>query len=463
MTLSRSSRLNRLFRYLPIAVAVVAASAVAFAQVEELKLTVGKSIVLDYPTDIRQISTSDPAVVDAIAVTTREMLLHGKGNGVATIIVWSKTGQRTIYSITVEQNLDPLRNLLKETFPNETIHIVSSRDSIALTGNVSTKEVADRAIALVAPFGKTVVNNLKVAPAPSDRQIVLRVKFAELNRNVAQSFGVNLVSTGAANTLGTVSTGQFPNAVPSNLRPGGVTNFSISDTLNIFAFRPDLNLATFIRALQQQGVLQILAEPNLVTSNGKEASFLVGGEFPVPVLQGGGNAGAVTIQFREFGIRLNFNPLLTENNTIKMHVKPEVSTIDLANAVNLSGFLIPALATRRIESDVELGVGQSFVIGGLLDERVTESMSKIPGLANIPLLGALFKTREEKKNRTELIVVVTPELTEPLKPGQSVTPAWPWEFLGPMDPSKQSVIKLENLDRQKQASAKPVKQEKDGQ
>ena len=139
--------------------------------------------------------------------------------------------------------------------------------------------------------------------------------------------------------------------------------------------------------MQIEGVLQILAEPNLVTTNGKEASFLVGGEFPVPVLQGGGNAGAVTIQFREFGIRLTFNPVVTENGTIKMYVKPEVSTIDLANAVTVSGFLIPALATRRMETNVELGPGQSFVIGGLIDDRVQDSMSKIPGLASIPLLG----------------------------------------------------------------------------
>ena len=464
MTLIRSSRLNRFFRCLPAAVALVAASAVAFAQVEELKLTVGKSIVLDYPADIRQISTSDPAVVDAIAVTTREMLLHGKGNGVATIIVWSKTGQRTIYSITVEQNLDPLRNLMKETFPNESIHIGSSRDSIALTGNVSTKDIADRAVALASGFGKAIVNNLKVAVAPVDRQIILRVKFAELNRNVSQSFGLNLVSTGG-NTIGTAGTGQFANATPTTLRSGSSTNFTITDTLNIFAFRPDLNLGAFIKALQQQGVLQILAEPNLVTSNGKEASFLVGGEFPVPVLQGGGNAGAVTIQFREFGIRLNFNPLLTENNTIKMHVKPEVSTIDLANAVSLSGFLIPALATRRIESDVELGIGQSFVIGGLLDERVTETMAKIPGLANIPLLGQLFKSRDERRNRTELIVVVTPELVEPMKPGQVPVPAWPYEFLGPYDPSKMS-LKIDPKDKDKvNAAAKvaPATQEKAGQ
>jgi pilus assembly protein CpaC len=254
---------------------------------------------------------------------------------------------------------------------------------------------------------------------------VLRVKFAELNRNVTQSLGVNIFSTGAGNTIGRITTGQFPGASPIGTIapqvPGNNTNtsasFTLTDALNIFAFRPDLNLGALINNLQQQGFLQILAEPNLVTSNGKEASFLVGGEFPIPVLQGGGNAGAVTIQFREFGIRLTFLPTLTDNNTLNMYVKPEVSTIDLNNSVTVSGFRIPALATRRIESNIELVPGQSFVIGGLIDDRSTESFAKMPGLSNIPVLGVLFKTRSEQKSKSELLVMVTPEFIDPVNPG----------------------------------------------
>jgi pilus assembly protein CpaC len=418
---------------LPAAIAMVTTGAAA-QSVEEMRLTVGKSIVLDYPADIRQISTSDPGIVDAIAVSTREVLLHAKANGTATVVVWARSGQRTIYSIGVEQNLEPLRRLLKDTFPTENIQVQASRDSLSLTGNVATKEIADRAVALAATFAKTVVNNLQTPAAPIDRQILLRVKFAELNRNVSHSFGVNLLSTGAGGTFGRITTGQFAPALPTT----SGSDLSITDALNVFAFRPDLNLAAFIRALQTEGVLQILAEPNLVTTTGKEASFLVGGEFPIPVLQGSGNAGAVTIQFREFGIRLTFNPLITANNTIKMAVKPEVSTIDLGNAVSVSGFLIPALATRRIETNIELAEGQSFVIGGLIDDRMTETMNKIPGLSSIPLLGALFKSREERKNRTELVVVVTPEITRPLQPGEAAPlPAMPREFMRPIVPGEE--------------------------
>jgi pilus assembly protein CpaC len=423
-------------------------------QVDEMKLTVGKSIVLDYPADIRQISTSDPSIVDAIAVSTREILLHAKSNGSATVVVWSRAGQRNIYSITVEQNLDPLRKLIKETFPNEDIQVQSSKDSLSITGRATTKEVADRVVAMVAPFGKSIVNNLRINVLPVDKQILIRVKFAELDRNVGTQFGVNLASTGAGNTIARTTTGVFtPPVVNTNIKGGGA--LSISDALNIFAFRPDLNLAVLIRALKQQGVLQILAEPNLVTTNGREASFLVGGEFPVPILQGGGNAGAVTVQFREFGIRLTFTPTLTENGTIKMYVRPEVSTIDLANAVRISGFLIPALATRRMETNIELGEGQSFVIGGLIDDRANETFAKIPGLANIPLLGTLFTTREKNKSRTELIVMVTPEITTPLAatdPKPSVE--MPIPFLVPIDP-KSGKEYMEGAKKEK--PAKPVK------
>jgi pilus assembly protein CpaC len=287
--------------------------------------------------------------------------------------------------------------------------------------------------------------------APVERQIVLKVRFVELDRTRIQQLGVNIVSTGAGNTIGRITTGQFSGGDINAVGAGIPSRVTITDALNVFAFRPDLNLAAFIRALQQESLLQILAEPNLVTTNGKEASFLVGGEFPVPILQGGGNAGAVTIQFREFGIRLTFNPTITESNTIKMYVKPEVSALDSANGVNLSGFFIPALSTRRMETNIELGEGQSFIIGGLIDDRFTETLAKTPGLANIPLLGVLFKSREQKRNRTELVVIVTPEITKPYQPGEKIPqPYLPKDFLVPIVPP----------DQQKQSSGESVKKEK---
>lgn len=418
-------------------IAVLASvSAVTGQNIQELRLTVGKSIVIDYPADIGRISTSNPEVADYVAVTTREILIHAKSHGNSTLIVWSRSGQREFYSITVEHNLEPIKKIVKATFPNEDIHVQAARDTLSLTGTVSSQLVADRAVALVTPLGKSVVNNMKLAPPKIEKQVLLRVRFAELNRNAAKSFGVNLVSTGGGNTIGRITAGGGPAPIPSQIGGGAgnqsASQFSITDALNVFAFRPDLNLAGLVKALQAEGVLQILAEPNLVTTNGKEASFLVGGEFPVPILQGGSNAGSVTVQFREFGIRLSFNPQITENGTIKLYVKPEVNTLDLANSVTIAGFNIPALATRKIETNIELGEGQSFVIGGLLDDRVTDSMSKIPGLSNIPLLGNLFRSRTENRSKSELVVLVTPEVTMPLSVGDPRPKLdFPREFMKP--------------------------------
>lgn len=422
--MSAPNRIYTLALCLTVALAGTSLPAAAQGSSEEIRATLGKSLVLDYPEDVSRISTSNPDIVDYVPVSTREILLHAKGVGVATVVVWAKSGQRTFYNIAVEHNLEPLRKLLKETFPNDQIQIQSARESVSLVGVVSNKDVAERAVALLAPVSKTVINNLRIRSAPVDKQIVLKVRFAEVDRNASKAFGVNIISTGAGNAVGRTTTGQFPAPSITNLQSqigaktsGTSSDFTLTDALNIFAFRPDLNIAAFVKLLQSRGVLQILAEPNLVTSNGKEASFLVGGEFPIPIVQGGSSVGAVTVQFREFGIRLNFKPDLTENNTMKMYVKPEVSTIDLSNAITIQGFRIPALSTRRIESNIELAAGQSFVIGGLIDERTTDTFTRMPGLANIPVLGVLFKSKDENKQKTELIVLVTPEIVEPTNPG----------------------------------------------
>jgi len=425
-----------------VSVLLAAAATSVFAQggPEEIRLTIGKSIVIDYPADIARISTSNPEIVDASPVTGREVLVHGKAFGTVTLVVWSKAGQRNFY-ITVEQNLEPLRKLLKDTFPNEDIHVQSSRDSLSLTGRVSSKAVYDQATALASSFGKTIVNNLQVADTKVEKQILLRIKFAELDRSAANTFAVNLISTGATNTIGGASTGQFGSTTPSSIGGGAPTTFSISNALNIFAFRPDLNLGAFIEALEQKNLLQTLDEPTLMTSDGKEASFLVGGEFPIPVLQGGANSGAVTIQFREFGVRLTFTPVVTGSNNIRLHVKPEVSALDYSNALSFNGFTIPALSSRKMETNVELGEGQSFVIAGLIDNQVTETISKIPGLSSVPILGNLFKSKNISKSDTELVVLVTPEITLPLQPGDAKpgVPA-PRPYLVPVAPGSSDAF-----------------------
>jgi len=424
-----STRLRGVFA----AVGLLLGAATVFGQsAEDLRLTVGKSVVIDYPSDIRQISTSSPDIVDASPVTTREILLHGKGLGNATLVVWSKGGERTFYNVTVDLNLDSLRKILKDSFHNEQITSDSSRDSLTLNGHVSSKEVADRVIALATSFAKNVINNMELGNAPVEKQVLLRVRFAELDRSRAEQYGINWISQ-AGQTGFFASTQQSSIGTTTNSASGGGAaqqTLSIASALNIFAFDPKLNLGAFIQALQSESIVQILAEPNLVTTNGKEAYFLVGGEFPVPVLQGGGNAGAVTVQFKEFGIRLRFTPVVTGNHTIKLHLQQEVSTLDAADGVTFNGFVIPAISSRRAETDVELGEGQSFVVAGLLDNRDTESFSKLPFLGDIPVLGPLFKSKTLKKSRTDLVMLVTPEVTMPLGPNDPRPEiAFPKDFL----------------------------------
>src|SRR5204863_2087944 len=285
-------------------------------------------------------------------------------------------------------------------------------DTAFIHGTVKDLTSADRAVAVASTLGR-VVNLLNVQVPPTEAQILLKVRFADVDRAASQELGLNIISTGATNTVGTVSTGAFS---PPSVKPdANGTTITLGEALNVFLFRRDINLGATIKALEAKRLLQILAEPNVLAINGKPASFLAGGEFPYPTLQGGGGGlGAVTIQFREFGVRINFTPSVTPRGTIRLQVTPEVSSLDFANGLNFQGFTIPALSTRRVQTESELEDGQSFVIGGLLDNRLTETLSKIPGLANIPLLGKLFQSRTVNRNNTELLVLVTPELVRPI-------------------------------------------------
>jgi pilus assembly protein CpaC len=394
----------------------------------ELHVLVGRSVILNSPQILKRVSVSDPAIASAVTVSPTQVLLNGLAPGKVSLILWNEQEKSMAYDLHVELDVVGLRDTMSQLFPNENIQVSQSGTSIVLTGTASTKEVADRALAISQTQAKTVVNLLAVLQISSAGQVLLQVRFAEVDRAAVQQLGINIFSTGAANTPGSVSTGQFSAPSVGSVRgtiPGGIegtsTTFTLGDLLNIFIFRPDLNLAVTIRALQQQNVLQILAEPNLLALNGREASFLAGGEFPFPVVQGGTGVTAVTIQFKEFGVRLKFTPTLLSDGTIRLKVAPEVSALDFTNGLTVSGFAVPALSTRRAETEVELRDGQSFAIAGLIDNRLTENASKIPGLGDIPIIGKLFRSRSVNKSKTELMVMVTPKLVKPLAPGQVPT------------------------------------------
>ena len=393
---------------------------------EKLTTTVGKALLIDSSVNIQRIAVANPELAEAVAVTAREVLINGKGVGETSLIVWQDNGNRLLYDLVVRPNpavsqakLDAIRTEIALELPDSHIDVTLENDTAFVRGVVKDVIAADRVMAIaLATVGKA-VNLLRVDVPPVEGQILLRVRFASVDRNVETDLGLNLIST-AFNQTTAVSTQQFGAPTINNTGGSGQGSLAVSNPLNIFLFRPDIDLLTTIRALQSRNALEMLSEPNVMAIDGKQASFLAGGEFPFPTVQGGSSVGAVTVQFREFGIRLNFLPNITPRGTIRLQVAPEVSSLDYSHAVNFQGINVPAMTTRRVLTEVELESGQSFVIGGLLDNNTTENLSKIPGLGDIPLLGKLFQSRTLIKGNTELLVIITPEVVRPIPAGQPV-------------------------------------------
>ena len=384
-----------------------------------LRVMVGKSLLINTTERLKRVSVTDPAVADALVVTPTQVLVNGLAPGEVSLLIWDELERSRSFDLRVDVDITAASEEMHRLFPNEQINVTPSRNAIVLSGHVTTEDVFKHAGALASAYSKNVVNVLTFGPVGAE-EVLLEVKFAEVDRSATTQMGINLFSTGAGNTLGSTTTGQF----------GGVSGLgSISDTgsnspfpstgtvsnlLNLFFFNPQVHLGAVIEALKTQNLLQILAEPNLIAINGKEASFLAGGEFPFPVAQQNASGIAtVTIQFREFGVRLKFTPVIQPNGNIHLHVIPEVSTLDFAEAVTVAGTTIPAISTRKAETEFELQDGQSFVIAGLLDNRVTNIENKIPGLGDIPILGNFFKSKSAQKSNSELMVLCTVHRVSP--------------------------------------------------
>jgi len=383
---------------------------------EKLALTAGHSTVLTTDFDITRIAVTNPAVADAVVVQPREILVDGKGAGSVSLIVWG-TAIRKQYDVVVEPAVTSLQQRLQNLFPGEDITVTTNDEAIVLSGRVSNTSVMLKAgeIAKASSEKSKVVNMLQLPGGQPSQQVMLQVRFAEVNRRALQEVGINFFTgaMGYKDWVGRSSTGQFAAPVPDATT--GENTLTFSDFLNIFVFNTKYNMGAVIRALSQKGFFQSLAEPNLIAYNGKEASFLAGGEFPIPIVQGLSNS--VTIQFKEFGVRLNFTPTIA-GDVIHLHVRPEVSSLDFNNGITLQGFRIPSLITRRAETDVELRDGQSFAIAGLLNNLSQETGSNIPFLSSIPIIGNLFKSKSETAERTELMVLITPQLVRPLEPDE---------------------------------------------
>jgi pilus assembly protein CpaC len=409
-------------------------------------LTVGRSTVVATSFDVSRIAVTNPAVADAVVVAPREILVDGKGPGTVSLIVWGQ-GQRLQYDVVVEPGVSVLQQQLQQLFPGENIQVSFSDQAIILSGEVSANAVMLRAgeIATATSPKMQVLNMLQLPGGSESQQVMLQVRFAEVNRRALQEAGASFFTSAAGfkNTWARTSTQQYaaPNfeELQSTKVRGADGEESIStsgelvfsDFLNLFFLSAKYDIGAVIRALRANGSFQSLAEPNLIAYNGQEASFLAGGEFPVPIVQGA--TGSVTIQFKEFGVRLNFRPTIA-GDVIRLKVRPEVSSLDFANGITLSGFRIPALTTRRAETDVELRDGQSFAIAGLLDNMSQDDQAAVPILSQIPIIGHLFKSKAQRAERTELMVLITPRLVRPLDPDEvPPLPTMPGKFLGSED------------------------------
>jgi pilus assembly protein CpaC len=379
---------------------------------EKVSLTAGRSVVVPTSFNITRIAVTSAEIADAVVVSPREILVDGKKPGTVSLIVWSATGLAQ-YDVVVEPAITTLEQHLQTLFPGEEIAISVSDEAIILSGQVSSTAVMLRAgeIAKASASKSQIINMLQVPGGTSSQQVMLQVRFAEVNRRTLTELGLNLF-VNRERFAGRSTTQQFPAPDFDDGKPGGLV---FSDFLNLFFFDRKEGIGGVLKALQSRGAFQSLAEPNLIAYNGQEASFLAGGEFPVPVVQGTNNA--VTVVFKEFGIRLNFTPTIA-GDVIRLKVRPEVSTLDFANGLTLSGFRIPALSTRRAETDVELRDGQSFAIAGLLDNISQDDSAAIPILSKLPIIGYLFKSKAARAEQTELMVLITPRLVRPLNPDE---------------------------------------------
>lgn len=420
------------------------AQAENFSGSQVLHILVGHSVVIHTDAQLRRVLIGNPTAVTTTTTSPNEVVVTAVAPGSSTVVLWQIDNQSRILEIFCDLDVSMLRETVARSFPGEAIGVEAEEGRVVLTGTVSSQAVADQIAKMAAPFSKEIVNSIRIALPARQKQILLKVRFAQVDRTKLTQFGINLFSTGAANTPGSVTTGQFSpptlsgtvNGVIPGSNTGTKTSFNFTNLLNIFLFRPDLNLGATIQDLQQRNVLQILAEPDLLAANGEPARFLAGGELPYPVVTGAiTGSSTVTVQFKPFGVKLEFTGYIEDDETVRLKVFPEVSSLDFTNAVTISGFVLPAIATRHAETVVELRNGQSFGIAGLLDQRTTSQFSKVPGIGDIPILGLLFKSKSISKTDSELVVIVTPQIVDPAagKTAPAETPRMPSP---PLDPNQ---------------------------
>lgn len=374
-----------------------------------INVLVGQSRVINFDRPIGRFSISNPEIAEAVMVRPDQVLVNGKAFGQVNFIAWEKSDSKFIvFDVFVRANLSLIDSQIRALFPRDDIRLSQANGSVVLSGTVTDPQVVAQADSVVQAAGFKTVNML-ASPVKNASQVQLQIRVAEVSKNKLRELGSSFLYQGSPGSGGFISGGG-----PASLSEiaSGVMNGTFSPATNLVLLGG--NASQLIRVMQTNGALRALAEPNLIAMDGQIASFLAGGEFPIPIIQGGGTGNAVTIQFKEYGIRLNFKPTIIDEDHIRLELEPEVSTIDFANGVRFQGFVIPALRTRRARTGIELRDGQSFALAGLLDNSESRSLSKVPVIGDIPILGNLFKSTQFQKQETELIFIVTADLVKPV-------------------------------------------------
>jgi len=374
----------------------------------------GRSIFIDTKHRLARVYVTNPEILDSYTSSPNQVVVTAKKPGMSTLILWDDTGESKTYQNSSDLNVEMLSDSIHQSMPNESVHVQANENRVILTGMVGTTAMADAAVKMAALYTKDVMNSLVINSA-SVKQVKLDVRIVEVDRSKMNSFAFNFFSQGGNNVAST-STNQYGSTL--GVTSGGVTGgktVTLGNPLNFSLYSSKLNIGATLQDLETMQVLQILAEPSIVAMSGEKGNFLAGGEFPFPVVQGSSTGGTtISIQFRPYGVKLEFTPTVNPDGSIELKVAPEVSALDYANAVNISGYTIPALSTRRAETDVVVKSGQTFAISGLLDKRTTDLYSKTPGISSVPILGALFRSKGVTHSDNELIVIVTPTILDPL-------------------------------------------------
>jgi pilus assembly protein CpaC len=406
----------RLPRRLTVTTFLILAGSALTAQTSpapRLSVAVGKSLVLDSPVKIKRIATASSELVESVVIGPKQVLLNGKLPGETSLVLWLDDESHITYDLVVEapqRRLLAVREQIAAEIPGSNVTVTTDDNDVFVRGRVKDLIEAERVMAIASTLGKA-INLLRVDVPAVEPQILLRVKFANVDRSAVSDAGLDLAGT-AFNQTTAAGTG-------SPISQTGGPPFSLSQAVNIFLFRRDLGLTAAIHALEVKRQLQLLAEPNLLVINNTEGHFVAGGEFPFPVVQPGSGSTSISIAFKEYGIKLGFMPSITPRGSIRLQVSPEVSALDYTNSVTVAGTTVPGTSTRKVQTEVELESGQTFVIAGLLDNQTTEALSKVPGIGNIPVLGKLFQSRTISRSNSELLIIITPEIVRPVPAGQS--------------------------------------------